>query len=239
MRPSRLPYLRALLLLPALFLLLSVQVCSPARVNQTIPSVLLSKEINSPKSIQRQGNATATFAPPATQPHSGAPKKSDPDDHGSFDSGTADVSVYFSPKGGAQEAIIREIDAARDSIKIQAYSYTSAPISVALVRAHKRGVRIKVILDKSNQTAQYTGATFLANAGIPVLIDSRHAIAHSKIMLIDGATILTGSFNFTKAAEEKNAENLLALKECPQLVTAYARNFSAHEDHSTPYRRRT
>ena len=157
-------------------------------------------------------------------------------------SGTASAAVYFSPNGGAQDAIIKEIDAAKEWIRIQAYSYTSAPISEALLRAHKRGVKIKAVLDKSNQTAQYTGATFLTNAGIPVLVDSKHAIAHSKIMILDGgtpnATIITGSFNFTKAAESSNSENLLVLKNCPALVEAYSANFRAHEAHSTPYARK-
>lgn len=151
---------------------------------------------------------------------------------------TASVQAFFSPHGGAQDAIIREIDGAKEWIRLQAYSYTSVPISEALLRANKRGVKIKAILDKSNQTATYTGATFLQNAGIAVLIDGKHAIAHSKIMLIDGATVITGSFNFTKAAEESNAENLLVLKNCPDLVNAYANSFRAHEAHSTAYARK-
>jgi phosphatidylserine/phosphatidylglycerophosphate/cardiolipin synthase-like enzyme len=150
-------------------------------------------------------------------------------------SGTASVEVYFSPRGGAQAAIIREIDGAKEWIRLQAYSYTSAPISEAVVRAIKRGVKVKAILDKSNVTAQYSGATFLANAGATVKIDSKHAIAHSKIMIIDGKTVITGSFNFTKSAEENNAENLLVMKDCPELVNAYSANFRAHDGHSAPY----
>ena len=68
------------------------------------------------------------------------------------------------------------------------------------------------MLDKSQRKEKYTAATFLANAGIPAFIDDKHAIAHNKIMIIDRQTVITGSFNFTKAAEEKNAENLLILK---------------------------
>ncbi|HEY0076826.1 MAG TPA: helix-hairpin-helix domain-containing protein [Abditibacteriaceae bacterium] len=155
---------------------------------------------------------------------------------------SAKVEVYFSPKGGAQAAIIREIDAAKASIKIQAYSYTSEPIGEALLRASKRGVQIKALLDDSNQTAQYTGATFLQNSGIPVLVDSAHSIAHSKIIIIDSgtpqATVITGSFNFSKAAEENNAENLLVIKEAPELVKAYETNFATHEAHAAPYQRK-
>jgi phosphatidylserine/phosphatidylglycerophosphate/cardiolipin synthase-like enzyme len=84
---------------------------------------------------------------------------------------------------------------------VQAYSFTSAPIANALVDAHKRGVNVQVILDKSQRTEKYSSADFVARAGIPTFIDAKHAIAHNKIMVIDGYEILTGSFNFTKAAE--------------------------------------
>lgn len=155
---------------------------------------------------------------------------------------SAKVEVYFSPKGGAQDAIIRAIDAATQSIRIQAYSYTSAPIGEALLRAHKRGVKITALLDDSNQTARSTGATFLQNAGIAVTVDARHQIAHSKIIILDSstpkATVITGSFNFSKAAEENNAENLLVIREAPELVKAYDANFDAHQAHSAPYVRK-
>src|SRR3712207_5247726 len=88
------------------------------------------------------------------------------------------------------------------------YSFTSSPIAKAVVDAHKRGVKVRAILDKSNEGDRYTSATFLANGGVPVFIDSDHDIAHNKVMLIDGATIVTGSMNFTRAGEERNAENL-------------------------------
>ena len=119
------------------------------------------------------------------------------------------VEVYFSPSGGCTEAVVREIDAANATVIIQAYSFTSAPIAKALVAAHKRGVDVRVILDKSQRTEKYSSADFVAHAGIPTWIDAQHAIAHNKVIVIDGETVLTGSFNFTKAAEEHNAENLL------------------------------
>src|SRR3989304_5495849 len=95
------------------------------------------------------------------------------------------VQVCFSPKGGCTEAIINEIDRAKSEILVQAYSFTSAPIAKSLVSAHKRGVRVQAILDKSQRSEKYTSATFLSNAGIPTYIDSKHAIAHNKIMIID------------------------------------------------------
>ena len=144
------------------------------------------------------------------------------------------VSVYFSPRGGAQQAIVDAIGQAKETIYVQAYSFTSAPIAKALVDASRRGVKVEAILDKSQRKATYTGATFLKNEGIPVWIDDKHAIAHSKVMIIDGSTVITGSFNFTKAAEEKNAENLLIIRNA-SLAKIYLANWRQHQEHSVEY----
>jgi phosphatidylserine/phosphatidylglycerophosphate/cardiolipin synthase-like enzyme len=120
------------------------------------------------------------------------------------------VEVAFSPSGGITKMIVTELDSAKKSIEVQAYSFTSAPIAKALVDAHKRGVQVRVIIAKSQETLHYSAATFLA-AGIPVHIDKAFRIAHNKIMIIDKTDVITGSFNFTKAAAESNAENCLIL----------------------------
>ena len=103
------------------------------------------------------------------------------------------IEVYFSPKGGCTESVVRELRAANQSVLVQAYSFTSVPIAKALVDAHKRGVKVQVILDKSQRTDKYSSATFLHNAGIPTSIDTAHAIAHNKIMVIDGEVVITRS----------------------------------------------
>lgn len=144
--------------------------------------------------------------------------------------------VYFSPYGGATQAIVRELRGAHKSILVQAYSFTSAPIAKALVDAFRRGVDVQVILDQSQVTARYSSADFLAYAGIPVRIDSEHTIAHNKVMVIDGETVITGSFNFTKAAEEKNAENLLILRD-KSLASRYSENWERHARHSPLFKR--
>jgi phosphatidylserine/phosphatidylglycerophosphate/cardiolipin synthase-like enzyme len=105
--------------------------------------------------------------------------------------------VYFSPHGGVTDAITRELNKVKSTVLVQAYTFTSAPIAKALLNAHKRGVKIEVILDKSQRTQKYSSATFLYNQGIPIKIDAQHAIAHNKVMIIDGETVITGSFNFT------------------------------------------
>jgi phosphatidylserine/phosphatidylglycerophosphate/cardiolipin synthase-like enzyme len=148
-----------------------------------------------------------------------------------FNLNNTSAQICFSPKGGCTEAIIKEINNAKSEILVQAYSFTSAPIAKALLNAHKRGVKVEAILDKSQRTEKYTSATFLSNAGIPTYIDAKHAIAHNKIMIIDREIVITGSFNFTKAAEEKNAENLLIIRN-KDLAKVYMENWYKHRDHS-------
>ncbi|MCY2927444.1 MAG: phospholipase D family protein [Planctomycetota bacterium] len=144
------------------------------------------------------------------------------------------IQVYFSPNGGCTDAVAKELDAAKQTVYVQAYSFTSAPIAKALVDAHTRGVKVQVILDKSQRTEKYSSADFVAHAGIPVQIDAAHAIAHNKVMVIDGETVLTGSFNFTKGAEEKNAENLLVIRS-KELAAKYLENWQVHASHSEAY----
>jgi phosphatidylserine/phosphatidylglycerophosphate/cardiolipin synthase-like enzyme len=144
------------------------------------------------------------------------------------------IQVYFSPQGGCTEAVVSALDHATNSIYVQAYSFTSVPIAKALLDAKRRGLKVSVILDKSQRTEKYSSATFLKNEGISMMIDARHAIAHNKVMVIDAAHVLTGSFNFTKQAETSNAENLLVIDD-PQLATKYLGNWQKHWNHSEPY----
>jgi phosphatidylserine/phosphatidylglycerophosphate/cardiolipin synthase-like enzyme len=151
--------------------------------------------------------------------------------------GTATGTIYvaFSPNGGATRLVTDIIGRAKKQILVQAYSFTSPTISKALADAKARGVDVKAALDKSQWTEKYSGATYLANHKIPVLIDDKHAIAHNKVMIIDGETVITGSFNFTEAAEEKNAENVVILQGNPKLAEVYIQNWRAHAEHSVAY----
>jgi phosphatidylserine/phosphatidylglycerophosphate/cardiolipin synthase-like enzyme len=144
------------------------------------------------------------------------------------------VQVYFSPRGGCTEAIVRELNGAQKEILVQAYSFTSKPIVKALVEAHRRGVTTEIILDKSQRREKYSAADFTAHMGIPTYIDSAHAIAHNKVMVIDRDVVITGSFNFTKAAEEKNAENMLIIRS-RELTKEYLDNWEKHKSHSERY----
>ena len=140
-----------------------------------------------------------------------------------FTANAADIQVFFSPKGGCTEAVVENLDKATNTVLVQAYSFTSSPIAKALVDAERRGVVVQVILDKSNRTEKYSSADFIQRAGIPTFIEAKHAIAHSKIMVIDSRTILTG-----------NAENLLVIQDVA-LAAKYTANWQTHLKHSEAY----
>lgn len=135
--------------------------------------------------------------------------------------GRAWVQMATAPDGGALDLVLNVIDSAKTSIRIAAYSFTSKPIAEALLRKQKAGVSVMVVMDKSQLTERYTSATFLANVGIPVRINSRYAIQHSKVLVVDGDTVETGSFNFTDSAARRNSENVLVIWHHPTLAREY------------------
>ena len=161
-----------------------------------------------------------------------APTPSQPQDR---NTAAVILNVHFSPNGGCTEAIIKELDKAKNSVLVQAYSFTSAPIAKALLNAHKRGVKVEVILDKAQRSRKDSSAEFLANSGILIRIDAAHAKAHDKVMIIDGEILITGSFNFSRAADEKNAENLLIIRD-KALGEKYIENWHQHARHSGVYK---
>jgi len=139
--------------------------------------------------------------------------------------------VCFTPGGACTDKIVAEIRKAQKQIRVQAYSFTSRPITEALIEAKKREVEVEVIVDESNEDPKYKMDDFLKDQGVAVFTDKKHAIAHNKVILIDDQTVITGSFNFTKAAQERNAENLIILKDSKAL-DAYEVNWQKHREHS-------
>jgi len=142
--------------------------------------------------------------------------------------------VYFSPNRGTTGAVVEALDGAKATVLVQAYSFTSTAIAKALVEARGRGVDVQVILDRREAGTKYSSADYVAHAKIVTLIDGAHAIAHNKVMVIDGLVVITGSFNFTAAAEQRNAENLLVIHD-RALAARYTENWHAHATHSAPY----
>lgn len=141
-------------------------------------------------------------------------------------------SVHFSPKGGCEQAIIEQINQAKEEICLQAYAFTSHPIANALIEAKKLGINVEVIMDAKETLARGCVLKLLKPANIKCYADSAHSIAHSKLLMIDKKTLITGSFNFSAQAEYLNGENLLIIHNIPELVDAYLKNFEVHKSHS-------
>lgn len=137
----------------------------------------------------------------------------------------ATTETAFSPSPDAIRLIVRTIDEAKTSIDVAAYSFTSKPVSEALLAAHRRGVAIRVLLDKSQGKRHYKAAEILRDAGIPIRINRRYAIMHNKYLIIDGKTVETGSFNFTANAQKRNAENVIVIKDDAAIAKLYMANW--------------
>ena len=146
---------------------------------------------------------------------------------------TGSVEALFTPWDDAEGAIIRALAEAQQSIHVQAYLLTSRSISQALISARQRGVAVSILTDqKMLDTGQNSQIPLLAAANIPVRLETRYAVAHNKIILIDARTphgiLITGSYNFTWSAQARNAENLLILRDNPALLQRYLNNWQRH-----------
>ena len=136
----------------------------------------------------------------------------------------AHIRACFSPGGHCTQQIVTAIDSAQSSILVMAYSFTSPQIAEALSEAFQRGVDVKILIDKSQLKEKYCQLSLLLQKGIPVFIDSARGLAHNKVMIFDNRYVLSGSFNFTRAAESKNAENILLIED-PSLAQIYKNNW--------------
>ncbi|MEM1990780.1 MAG: phospholipase D family protein [Candidatus Bathyarchaeia archaeon] len=133
------------------------------------------------------------------------------------------LGVYFSPKGGCAGQVINWINRANTTIHILIYSFTLDSIGEALINAYNRGVKVKVIFEKE-QLSQYSEHEKLRAAGIEVRNDTNPSLMHHKVMIIDSIIVLTGSFNWSDAAENRNNENLIIIKST-QIAEIYEREF--------------
>lgn len=169
---------------------------------------------------------------------------------------TARVSACFVPEEPCVDDIVSAIAGARQEIRVQAYGFTSPPILRALAAAKVRGVDVQVILDKSNDRAgqdtrfpahldnpdaalrlrsRYSGATYMANAGVPVWIDDATGIAHNKLIVIDRRLVIGGSYNYTLSAERRNAENVTFI-DSAEVAEWFRANWLSGREASRPFR---
>ncbi len=149
------------------------------------------------------------------------------------------VEVAFSPNGGCTAATIRFIGEAKASIRMAAYGLTSNPIGKALVDAKKRGVDVRVVVDREHNGKRDSAnsvASFLVANGIPVRVDRAVKIQHNKFLIVDDQSVQNGSFNFTSAAQTANAENIIIHRAFPELTRAFAQRWGRLWAESEDYR---
>lgn len=149
------------------------------------------------------------------------------------------VQVLFTPGDDAAGQIVLSIEQAQKQVLVQTFSFTSKEIAQALIRAKQRGVEVQVITDAEQMLRmERSKVATVAAGGVPVFVDSQHDSAHNKVMVIDAGSanpvVITGSFNFTHAAQHRNAENLLLFRGNRELTTAYLENWRRHREHSQP-----
>jgi phosphatidylserine/phosphatidylglycerophosphate/cardiolipin synthase-like enzyme len=154
------------------------------------------------------------------------------------------MEVAFSPDEGSEHLVIKVIDSARSEIRMLTYSFTSAPVTQALLRANKRGVDVKLVADEKNNGAQdrsgkaRAALSALTNAGVDVRTIRVYPIHHDKVVIADGETVELGSFNYSDAAAHKNSENVLVNWKNPALAKVYLQHFDRNYSRSTAYQTR-
>lgn len=134
------------------------------------------------------------------------------------------IENYFSPQDGIEQHILPRLAAAQDSIRFLAFAFTSDPIAQAMIDRRKAGVEVQGVFE--NRNAGGTGAEFdrLKRRDIAVFEDGNCYTMHHKVIIIDDATVITGSYNFTARAEETNDENLLIIED-PAIAAQYLAEF--------------
>ncbi|QKX02211.1 phospholipase D family nuclease [Wolbachia endosymbiont of Dirofilaria (Dirofilaria) immitis] len=145
------------------------------------------------------------------------------------------ATVCFSPEEDCTKSLISEIDQSKESILVQEYTFTLKAVAYALIKAKKRGIDVKVILDKSQLHSKYSVINELFASKIPIWIDDKPKIAHNKIIIIDNQRVITGSFNLSRTARKGNAENLLIIKNYPELIKQYVKNWETRKSQSYKY----
>jgi phosphatidylserine/phosphatidylglycerophosphate/cardiolipin synthase-like enzyme len=122
------------------------------------------------------------------------------------------VQACFTPGENCTQSVVNLIRQAKTSILIQASAFSSDAITDAILAAKGRNVNIKILFDKALWIAQNPTVATLLEEEIPIFLDKKVLLAHNNVMIIDHRQVITGSFNFTRDAQEKNADNLLIIE---------------------------
>ena len=152
----------------------------------------------------------------------------------------AEVQAAFTPGDNIAAMIVERVRGAQSSIRMQAYLFTDRRIANALLAALRRGVRVEIVADGTQE--ETGGAPYLPalrRAGAKVWLTASAGAAHNKVLIVDGdrlqATVITGSYNYTRAANARNAENIVVISGSPGLARRFVDNFDYHRAQARPW----
>ena len=150
------------------------------------------------------------------------------------------VEIAFTPGDAVDNLIVAAIDRAQTEVLVHAYTFTHRKIAQALINARRRGVAVAVLADREQARAVPQNVLAqLASGGIEVWLDGNFQAAHNKVIVIDAglphATTITGSYNFTLAAQRSNAENIVVLHDNEPVARAYRDNWRRLKAGATPW----
>jgi len=157
---------------------------------------------------------------------------------------TGSIEVAFSPDEGSEALVVKVIDSAKTELRVLAYSFTSAPVTSALLRAKKPGVDVRLVADqKSNRSEDRSGKaraalSALVNTGVDVRLISVYPIHHDKAIIADRQTVELGSYNYSDAAAHRNSENVFVNWNNPKLAQVYLGHFERNYRQGLPFERR-
>lgn len=140
---------------------------------------------------------------------------------------TAKTEVYFSPRGGCEEHVIEKIEGAKSTLQIAMYSLNNSQILEAIIGAENRGIKIWILLDRTQAFTNPEETLDLVDRGITVKLHSKNRIQHNKFAVVDGSGVITGSFNWTNSGELSNEENCLFIDD-PGVVSSFQDQFRNH-----------
>lgn len=112
------------------------------------------------------------------------------------------------------------------------YSFTSQPVVDALIAAHERGVTVSVVVNKGSINGNGAKARYLKQNNVPIKMNAKYSIMHNKFFLVDNKSLKTGSFNYSAAAHQRNAENILIIRCVDDVITQYQQEFTRLWDES-------
>ena len=135
------------------------------------------------------------------------------------------TEVYFSPSKDCENGLIKLIQNATKAIDASVYSINNTNIVNALKQAHKRGVKIRILTDRTQAAGKSSKVLELKAAGIDIRVHSKHKIEHNKFGIYDGKQASTGSYNWTNPASDKNSENCVFFTDNPAVVSKYQERF--------------